>query len=138
MSQEALGKTTTADFPAIGLDRFQAEVGRWADATFPASTPISKARHLLREAGEVCELSAVIDFAGAMPAALEPVREAVEAELLPQLADECADALLLLLHIAHAEGFSLLGAARRKFTENQLRTWLQPDTQGVVEHDRSE
>lgn len=133
-----LGKTTTADFPVTGLDRFQTEVGAWAAATFPSSTPMTKARHLLREAGEVCELSTVLDFTGHMPDVLEPMREATREQLVPQLADECADVLLLLLHIAHAEGFSLLGAAHRKFTENQLRTWLKPDAQGVVEHDRAE
>lgn len=137
-----MGKVTTGEVVAVGFDYFQGEVGRWAAATFPDSTPMSKARHLLREAGEVGELSAILDLLAAAPPEVRQsaaaMVEAIEEELRPQLAEECADVLLILLHIAHSQGFSLLAEARRKFTENQLRKWGKADAQGVAEHERAE
>ena len=56
----------------------------------------------------------------------------------PEGEEVAADCFLLLLHYAHRRGFSLLNAADRKFTENTLRRWGQPDAEGVVEHEREE
>lgn len=99
-----------------GLDWFQADTGRWANTTFPQSTPGSIVAHLRREVEEL--------GAAAMLGPFEDERE------------EAADCFLLLLHFAHKRGFSLLDAAVEKSTENQLRTWGQADAEGVVEHVR--
>lgn len=108
---------STQDAPwPIGLDRFQCEVGVWANKTFPQAVPGSIVAHLRRE---VEELAATTH--------LGP-REAAE--------EEAADCFLLLLHFAHQYGFSLLDAADRKLLENKLRRWGQPDAAGVVEHVR--
>jgi hypothetical protein len=101
-----------------GLDWFQADIGRWANATFPQSTPGSIVAHLRREVEEL--------GAAAMLGPFEDERE------------EAADCFLLLLHFAHKRGFSLLDATIEKQVQNELRTWGQPDSEGVVEHIRTE
>jgi NTP pyrophosphatase (non-canonical NTP hydrolase) len=102
----------------IGLDAFQKRVGEWADATFTQATPTSIVAHLRRE---VEELAATTHLG-------PPDAEEAEA----------ADCFLLLLHLAHRRGYSLLGAAHGKFAENRARRWGQPDAEGVVEHVREE
>lgn len=133
------------DIPPIGLDSFQYRVGAWADATFPAASSHTKARHLLREAVELCAATMPED---GNPATLDmrlckDVRQTLERALArprdPQDGPrEAADILLLLLHLAHGSGFSLLSMAGQKFTEVQARDWGTPDAAGVTEHVRKE
>lgn len=105
--------TKDAPWPS-GLDRFQREIGEWADRTFPASTKHSIVAHLIREVAE-------LDGA---------------AHLGPPWAEEeeAADCFLLLLHFCHKMGFSLLDAADRKMQENRQRRWGAPDAEDVSEH----
>lgn len=115
---------STKDAPwPIGLDRFQREVGEWAEKTFPKATDTSVAIHLGREVAELRSWCVAADH-GRAPV---PVVE---------VAGELADCFLLLLHLAHRFDISLLGAADYKFTKNQARTWGKPDAEGVVEHVR--
>lgn len=108
---------STKDAPwPIGLDRFQQEVGRWAETTFPQSTKATIVAHLLRE---------VAELDGAQHLGPPEAEE-----------EEAADCFLLLLHFAHKRGFSLLDAADRKMVENRLRRWGKADAAGVVEHVR--
>jgi hypothetical protein len=133
------------DIPPIGLDSFQQRVGAWAEATFPAASSHTKARHLLREAVELCAATMPED---GNPATLDmrlckDVRRTLERALArprdPQDGPrEAADILLLLLHLAHGSGFSLLSMAGQKFAEVQARDWGTPDAAGVVEHVRKE
>ncbi len=95
------------------LDDLQWRVGEWAKQTFPHSTRYSIIEHLNRE---VMELSDSVDS--------DTDRE------------ECADVLLLLLHLAHRFGFSLLEEAEQKFHVCLTREWAEPDAQGVSEHKR--
>jgi NTP pyrophosphatase (non-canonical NTP hydrolase) len=98
------------------MNDFQNRVGMWAESVFTRATPGSIVAHLRRE---VEELGAATH--------LGPWEDEVE---------EAADCLLLLLHLAHKRGYSLLAAATAKFGENQQRRWGQPDAEGVVEHVR--
>ena len=102
----------------IGLDAYQKRVGVWAESVFTQATPGSIVAHLRRE---VEELAASTHLG-------PPEREE----------EEAADCFLLLLHLAHRRGYSLLDAAERKFAENKLRRWGAPDEFGVVEHLRGE
>jgi hypothetical protein len=130
MSGEAL--------PPLGLDRFQRDFGDWADATFTQSTLRSRARHLFREAVElVCathtgeDLDALREqLAGDLAREILKSREHGAGEIGP----ESADIVLLLLHLAHGGGISLLGEAHAKFAEVRERQWGAPDAAGVVEH----
>ena len=130
MSGEAL--------PPLGLDRFQRDFGTWADETFTQSTLRSRSRHLFREAVElVCATHAGDDLdalgeqlAGDLAREILKCRERGAGEIGP----ESADILLLLLHLAHGGGFSLLGEAHAKFAEVRERQWGAPDAAGVVEH----
>jgi NTP pyrophosphatase (non-canonical NTP hydrolase) len=92
------------------LSFFQREVGMWADRNFPQSTSQSICDHLIEEATEVDD--AVDERAGHTHA---------------DIAVEAADCLLLLLHLAHKEGFDLVAATRAKFQRNQQRTWESDD-----------
>ena len=87
---------------------FQTEVGQWADSKFTKSTPQSVCAHLSDEAAEL--------------------------QAAPDDPSEAADCLLLLLHLAHKQGFDLLAEARRKHQINTERNWGTPDERGVVKH----
>ena len=98
----------------LTLGEIQHEVGSWGDETFPHSTPDSVLAHLKRE-----------------------VQELLDADPANRQA-ECADVVMLLMHIAHKEGWSLERAVLMKLAINQSRSWGEPDEQGVVEHIREE
>lgn len=95
------------------FDAFQAEVGKWAKATFPGSTDRAKLEHLKKEVAELQKATTEID-----------------------MAEEAADCLLILMHFSQAHRFSLLGAAIEKHAINLERKWGEPDADGVVEHVR--
>lgn len=95
------------------LDDLQRRVGEWGKQTFPHSTRSSIIAHLRREAEE-----------------LDAATNSREDR------EECADILLLLLHLAHRMGFSLQEAAGRKFGQCLVREWMPPDEEGVSEHKR--
>lgn len=90
------------------LDIFQRAVGEWADKNFPHSSPKTITAHLSDEVGEL-----IAD---------------------PSDPSEAADAVLLLLHLAHKQGYSLLEVARAKHDRNLRRKWGSPDSRGVVRH----
>lgn len=130
----------------IGLDWFQMHVGSWANETFPRSTPHTIARHLFREAVELCLATspAGTNF-GELVGGLEgDLRRGIQRDLDEGGHDdpravlaESADVCLLLLHLAHRSGFSLLAVAHTKHEANRAREWGEPDAAGVVEHVRT-
>lgn len=89
------------------LHPFQTEVGTWARATFPTATQESWVAHLAREVKELA--------ADQRPA-------------------EAADCLILLLGLAHVNGYDLMAEAMAKMAINRRRVWGKPDAEGVVEH----
>ncbi len=97
------------------LQDFAGRLNAWAARTFPNATTDGAVQHLLDEAAEL-ELSITLGMGR------------------PLMAEEAADCLILLLRVAHLEGFDLLAAAERKFEELQMRTWGAPDARGVVRH----
>ncbi len=97
------------------FDDLQKEVGIWAAVTFAYSTTRSRAEHLKREAGEV------LDAAGK-----------------PELGEELADCVILILGLAHMNQISLIDEIRTKFAICKERKWSPPDAQGVIEHVREE
>lgn len=99
----------------------QEETGTWGDITFPQGTPRAVMAHL---SDEIQELAAEVELFMASPA---PTNGAA-------LAEEAADCLLLLYHLAHKCGFDLEAEARRKLEKNRQRTWGEPDARGVVRH----
>lgn len=94
-----------------GVDDLQKAVGEWAVVTFPKSTEKTIIAHIRRELDEMEEEGA-------------------------NLAEESADVLLMLFHIAHRNGFSLASNAAFKFGVVVARKWGEPDSEGVVEHVR--
>lgn len=96
--------------PNNDLDRVQRQVGEWGNRTFPQATNESIVRHLADEAGEL--LTVVADQR-------EPLLLTEEQDL----AEEAADCLLLLLHLAHRNEFSLFDVAAAKFAVNVGRHW---------------
>lgn len=95
------------------LDALQQTVGEWGTRTFPKSSPVSIALHLRDEANEL-------------------VSEVPDGD---EIAEEAADCLLLLLHLAHRCGFSLFDAAVAKATINERRTWqTEPNERGYMSH----
>ncbi len=100
--------------PLAELDLFQHRVDRWRKETFGRrEQAVDLARIIAHLKREVNELEA---------APLDP--------------EEAADVFLLLLGVASAGGYSLIGAAMRKFDQLQGRTWGEPDSEGVCEHVR--
>ncbi len=90
------------------VDDWQENVGEWASKTFPEATEESIIAHLRDEANN--ELAH-----GCAP-------------------EELADVVLLLLHLAHKRGISLVQAMRDKFRRNQNRTWGAKNEHGFQEH----
>jgi hypothetical protein len=131
----------------IGLDFFQLQVGQWANETFPKATPHTIARHLFREAVELCIATMPVDLLRLELRAdlLADVRAEIAKDAerggvrVPQdVLAESADIILLALHLAHKAGFSLLAVAHTKHEENRARAWGEADAAGVVEHVREE
>lgn len=110
----------------ITIDQFQLEVGEWSDETFGTSSDEIK-RHL---ADEIIELVGPKHMQFALEKYLKkhPDGEEIDNE------EESGDVLLLLLHLAHKEKFSLLEAAQQKQTINLGREWLPADENGVIRH----
>lgn len=107
------------------LDRFQAEVGHWADATFPQSTIATMTAHLKREAQEL------LQSLEAWERNQKPVKDDV---VWPTVLHEVADIILLSLHIADRKRFLLSDVLRYKFQIVQARKWGDPNEEGVTEH----
>ncbi len=94
--------------PASDQDEFQRLVGRWGETTRPDARRWSI---MLRLHEELRELDGAIER-------LFRARRTTESGP----AEEAADCYLLLLQIAHREGFSLHEAAQRKHATNTLPT----------------
>lgn len=103
------------------LDHTQKTVGEWANTTFPQSNAASILAHLREEVEELVAAERDSFWMGEHPT------EAI--------AKESADCLLLLLHLAHREGFSLFDAAQAKYAVNVGRTWeTESGTKGYWKH----
>jgi NTP pyrophosphatase (non-canonical NTP hydrolase) len=115
----------------------QKRVGEWADAAFPRSTIGTMLRHLKAEIQELDEATDAMSdrYIAGMKAAI--ARDEDPATVMLQTthtAEEAADVLLILLHIAHRSGFDLLAAAEAKFAECQKRTWERDEKRGYDRH----
>lgn len=105
------------------------DIAKWQAKMFPKATPASAAEHLRREIREIHEHYYEFD---------EDSETHVESFGYPptdEVAEECADALHLLIQLATAQGFDLLEATAKKFEKNKARKWKAPDEYGVVEHE---
>lgn len=131
------------NYPTNPLSRpladLQAAVGAWGEATFPLKGKHLSAwhdglrAHLEEEMGELAE--AMTEFAAA--GSWQPASEGAERrdQASAALAEECADILLMLLHLAHRHGFDLASAAAGKFQIVQSRTWeTEPGAKGYRKH----
>ena len=98
----------------ITVNTLQVYVGMWAYSTFPGATSKSIVAHLKKEVAEL--------------------DSAIESNEHADIAEESADCLLLLYHLAHKNNFSLILEAEKKMAGNEKRTWGPPDKDGVREH----
>lgn len=99
------------------LDELQRNVGEWGNATFPNANNDTITSHFLEEADELTN-AAHIDLDG-----------------IGNIEEEAADCLLLLLHLAHRNRFSLFDAAVVKMAINEKRTWNVIAKGGHTKHD---
>lgn len=91
------------------------DCGRWADKTFPKSTPASILAHMQEEMDELVFANNGYDTAN--------------------MKEEAADVFLLLLHYCHKNEIDLGAEMLRKFEINQKRTWeTEPNEQGYFKH----
>ena len=93
------------------FEEFQTEVGLWADQTFPQSSKHSILKHLEKE-----------------------IKELIDHEDFDNLKEECADIVMLLIHLAHKNRFNLIEEVDKKFDIVQKRKWAEPDEHGVCLH----
>jgi NTP pyrophosphatase (non-canonical NTP hydrolase) len=113
-----------------GLMSLQEDVGEWAEETFRESTPATIALHLCEEAEEV-KVAAVgfhVNHSSGYDVLAAKDRE--------ELAEECADVLLILLHLCHRADINLLHAANKKFHECKRRKWAMDPEKGYAKHVR--
>lgn len=99
------------------FDQAQRVIAEWAERTFPKSTVQSISAHLGEELGELCD---------ALGACVLNGKHGIK--------DEAADVVMLLMHLAHKQGWSLYDAVVDKFATVQKRKWGKPNKKGVVHH----
>lgn len=131
------------------------EIGEFCRETFPHSTELSTAIHILREAVELMISAAEREGIYISKADKEELTYHVEmmmdvttmanyrsrgsAIVQPttiELASECADIFHLLVQMAINAGFDLEFATKDKLEVNKTRKWKEPDEYGVIEHER--
>lgn len=116
----AIRKADEGKYSLARLDRLQIAVGNWAEVTFETSTPDTICNHLAEELIELLGEERV-------KAALHRVTQSstVDDDYPPtdNPAEESADILLILLHLAHKSGYELMEATLRKFAEVQDADW---------------
>jgi NTP pyrophosphatase (non-canonical NTP hydrolase) len=101
----------------VDLDTLQREDGEWANRTFPNASNDTIMSHLTEEVEELSN-AAHIDNG-----------------TIGNIEEEAADCLLLLLHLAHRNHFSLFEEAQKKFEINKKRTWNVKAPGGHTKHD---
>jgi len=99
------------------MSDLQNEYVTWAVETFPYASSHSIIAHLIDEVKELDDAN----WIG-----------------LEELQTEAADCYLLLLHLAHRNGFDLETAARNKFEINKRRSWNTVTDRGYTRHDTEE
>lgn len=104
-------------------------VGGWALETFGGPERVVPcAVHMRREAQEVfdaaCRMTIVSPYD--------------DATVRAELAEECADLVILAMAMSAHAGFDLEAAFRKKMLENLDRQWNPPDHEGVIEHKRED
>lgn len=103
----------------MSLERVFEDVRRWQHKTFPKATAKSATHHLSREARELL---------------LDMEHE----KSLEDVASELADVIILSVGIADQLGVDIERIVGEKLEINKKRVWGKPDSQGVVEHVRTE
>jgi NTP pyrophosphatase (non-canonical NTP hydrolase) len=100
------------------MDDMQEEVGRWGRKTFPLATPHTIISHFREESTELIDR---VDR--------EALASYGPSEIL-DVAEEAADCVLLLMHLADQVGFSLSEAVVAKHETNRRRRWETAPTDG--------
>lgn len=101
--------------PIEELDVLQNAVGEWGDLTFPEATIDTILQH-----------------------AQEELNELKGATTREERGKETADLVMLLMHLAHRDGFSIHTETATKFAVCQNRKWLPADERGIVRHVKRE
>lgn len=106
------------------LSTFQKQVAAWGTKTFPDATPETIADHL---AEEMIELLGTHRVKQALKRALE-AEEIYEddVDICPASnpAEESADILLMMLHLAYRFDFDLMEEAQKKFAHVRDAEWV--------------
>jgi len=117
----AIRKAERAKYDLTHLNRLQIAVGHWGRAVFESSTPESICNHLAEEMIELLGEARV-------KAALYRVTQSstVDEDFPPSddPAEESADILLMLLHLADRLGYDLMEATLKKFAEVRDAEWV--------------
>lgn len=114
---------------ATRFDMLAETVGGWALETFGGAERIVPcAVHMGREAREVLN-------AASRMTVVSPFDEAT---VRLEIAEECADLVILAMAMSAHAGFDLEAAFRKKMLENLDRKWNAPDHEGVITHARGE
>lgn len=112
----------------ITLDEFQKDVGVWSDKTFGTTSDEIK-NHL---ADEMIELIGPVKLAAALNRFINSDKCKID-ELNDK--EESSDVLLLLLHLAHKEKFSLMDGSIEKQEINIGRNWGKKNASGIIRHE---
>jgi NTP pyrophosphatase (non-canonical NTP hydrolase) len=110
----------------MDTQKFQDNMSKWQDKTFPTSTIHSIKSHLAEEMIELVGIDIIL-------IAIEKHKKSNK-EIEDNDNEESADIVLLLNHLAHKSGFNLLDEASIKFEKNKNRKWGKADENGVINH----
>jgi NTP pyrophosphatase (non-canonical NTP hydrolase) len=116
----AVRQANEAKYDLTHLNRLQIMVGNWGESVFESSTPDSIMNHLAEEMVELLGEERV-------KAAIHQVTQGstVDEDFPPSdnPAEESADILLMLLHLAHRLDYDLMEATLKKFAEVRDAEW---------------
>ncbi len=110
------------------MSDLQDKVADWADRTFPNANRQTILCHLADELIEICGPFIVSSALSKWAHKQEDHPNAVD------IREEAADIGLLLMHLAHKEGFSLEESEKEKFEKCKQRSWHLSDERGVHHH----
>ena len=103
------------------VETFQSEVATWARQTFPDSDAGTICDHLAEEMLELLGLTRVLE--AILRYQRRHAMEGFPPSVCENPAEESADILLMLLHLADCLNFDLMEAAQKKFTEVRDAEW---------------
>ncbi len=98
------------------MNSLQLEIKKFHERTFPDAVPKVTIKHLQREMNEL--------------------RDAIDKDDLSNICEEIADCMIILYGLSNLYKIDAEKEIIKKHENNLKRKWKQPDSEGVIEHEK--